>query len=231
MLEWLWSADSGLILGALGFVTGIASLLYARSEVRGTRAQLESGKEQAAEAVHTAGEVAENARKQAVEALRAAGLVAENAKEQARQALLAADLLADAEVSARVRDMRARNFRANPNLPSDIRQIMKAVGGPDAYSVMLDSIDIAQEIFILRQRDLVSDENWRRWMNDQLLLISTSPHFQDIFRREAEQDVLLAEFVEAFQPVFEGRRIADPAKRQRGASEQVAGPLDAVAPP
>ena len=157
--------------------------------------------------------------------MRAAGLVAESAKEQATEALRAADLLADSAVSARVREMRSRNFRANPNLPAGIQEIIKNVGGPDAYSVMLDSMDIAQEIYMLRKRGLVSDENWRRWMNDQMVLISQSPTFRDIFRRDADQGVLFPEFVQAFQPVFEGRRIADPNKDRGMAAEGAAEAL------
>ena len=209
MLDLVWQADAGLLLGALGFITGMASVIYARSQARGAHAQVEG------------------ARRQAESALRAAELVAESAREQAAQALLAANLLADSAVSARVRDVRARNFRSNPNLPAHVQATIATMGGAEAYTVMLDSMDVAQEIFVLRGRGLVSDENWRRWMNDQMVLISRSPHFQDLFQREATQGVLLASFVAAFQPVFEGRRIADPAQPS-GASRVASGGVVAV---
>ena len=62
MFNWLWNADTGLMLGALGSITGIASLIYARSQAHGAHAQ------------------AEGVRRQAIEALRAAELVAEGAR-------------------------------------------------------------------------------------------------------------------------------------------------------
>ena len=169
----------------------------------------ENARIQAVEALDAAELVAESAREQAVEALRAAGLVAESARQQAEQALRAAELLANSAVSARVREVRSRNFRANPNLPSGIQAIIAQVGGPDAYAVMLDSIDVAQEIYVLRTRGMVSDEHWRMWMNDQMVLIAQSPSFQDVFQRAADQGILAPEFVESFAPVFHGRRIAD----------------------
>jgi hypothetical protein len=239
MLEWLWRSDPGLLLGALGFVSGIASVLYARSQARGAHAQVDGARKQAEEALVAAGLVAENARQQALEALRAAGLVAEGAKqqavealraaglvaegarEQAAQALLAAELLASSAVSARVREVRARNFRSNPGLPAAIAATIAKAGGPDAYSVMLDSMDVAQEIYVLRQRGLVSDENWRRWMDDQMLLVSRTPSFEEVFRRDAAAGILAPAFVEAFGPVLAGRRIADPGP---------AGPASAVRP-
>src|SRR5688572_33235696 len=97
MLDWLWQADTGLLLGALGFVSGIASLIYSRSQARGTHAQLKSAKEQAEQALRAAELVAEGARQQAVEALKAAGLVAESAREQASEALKAAGLVRSEE--------------------------------------------------------------------------------------------------------------------------------------
>jgi hypothetical protein len=284
MYDWLWQADAGLMLGGLGFVTGLASLLYARNQARDARAQVknsrlqaeealraaglvadgareqavealraaslvaESAKQQAVEALRAAGLVAENARiqavealdaaelvaegakqqavealraaglvaessrEQAVEALRAAGLVAEGARQQAEQALRAAELLANSAVSARVREMRARNFRANPNLPAGIQAIIEQVGGPDAYAVMLDSMDVAQEIYLLRARGMVSDEHWRMWMNDQMVLIAQSPSFQEVFQRAADQGALQPEFVVAFTPVFGGKGILDPER-------------------
>jgi hypothetical protein len=170
----------------------------------------ENARIQAVEALDAAELVAESAREQAVEALRAAGLVAESSRRQAEQALRAAELLANSAVSARVREMRARNFRANPNLPAGIQAIIKQVGGPDAYAVMLDSIDVAQEIYVLRTRGMVSDDHWRMWMNDQMVLIAQSPSFQEVFQRAADQGVLVPDFIECFAPVFHGRRIADP---------------------
>lgn len=187
-----------------------------------------SAKEQAAEALRAAGLVAEGSREQAVEALRAAGLVAESARKQADQALRAAELLANSAVSARVREMRARNFRVNPNLPSGIQLIIQQVGGPEAYAVMLDSMDVAQEIYVLRARGMVSDDHWRMWMNDQMVLIAQSPSFQDVFQRAADQGVLVPEFVQAFAPVFHGQRIVDPGTpRAKSLAAALAdGPLD-----
>jgi hypothetical protein len=260
MLDLLWTGDTGLLLGALGFVSGIASLIYSRSQARGTHAQLKSAKqqaeqalraaelvadgarqqaaealkaaslvaqsarEQAVEALRAAGIVAENARIQAIEALSAARLVAEGAREQAAQALLAAELLASSAVSARVREVRARNFRSTPDLPASVQATIAQAGGADAYSVMLDSMDVAQEIYVLRQRGLVSDENWRRWMDDQMLLVSRTPSFEEAFRRDAEAGILAPAFVAAFEPVFGGGRVADPepAKAHRNHQAQVA---------
>ncbi|HET6398975.1 MAG TPA: hypothetical protein VFH47_05420 [Candidatus Thermoplasmatota archaeon] len=266
MFEWLWQADTGLLLGSLGFMTGIASLIYSRREVKGTLAQVQVGrnqaesalraaelvaenarqqaiealraaglvaegaKQQAVEALRAAGLVAEGSREQAIEALRAAGLVAESARQQAEQALRAAELLANSAVSARVREMRARNFRANPNLPAGIQAIIRQAGGPEAYAVMLDSMDVAQEIHVLRSRGMVSDEHWRLWMNDQMVLIAQSPAFQEVFQRAADQGVLRAEFVAAFLPVFSGLRIVDPWKHEEPAAGPPAAALAPVAP-
>jgi hypothetical protein len=177
----------------------------------------ETSRQQAAEALTAARLVADGAREQALEAVRAAGLVAESARQQAGEALRAAELLANSEVSARVREMRARNFRANPNLPADIQQTMEKAGGADAYSVILDSMDIAQEIYFLRKRGMVSNEHWRMWMNDQMVLIAHSPSFEDVFQRAVSKGVLFGEFVEAFQPVLQGRGIEDPSAAQRTA--------------
>ncbi|HUR62320.1 MAG TPA: hypothetical protein VM286_08175 [Candidatus Thermoplasmatota archaeon] len=285
------SADTGIILGALGFMTGIASLVYARSQALGAHAQVdgarqqavealraaalvaegareqaaealraaaivaEGGRQQAIEALKAAGLVAEGAREQAAEALRAAGLVAESARTQAAEALRAAavvaqsgreqaaealraaalvadsarvqaaealraaELLASSAVSARVREVRARNLHANPSLPARVQETIAQAGGPAAYSVMLDAIDVAQEIYFLRERGLVSDEDWRRWMDDQMLLIAHTPSFQGIFRRDASDGILRQEFVVAFEPVFAGQRVADPRRTHTMALE------------
>lgn len=218
MFDWLSGAGSGLVLGGLGFVTGIASLVYARSQARGAHAQVQGAREQALEALRAAGLVAESAREQAAEALRAAGLVAESARQQAADALVAADLLASSAVSARVREMRARNLRSNPNLPPDIQEVIQRAGGADAYSVVLDAIDIAQEVYFLRKRGLVSDENWRHWIDDQMALVARSPSFEDVFRRDAAEGELFAEFATAFEPVFQGRLMVDPGRPAHGAA-------------
>jgi hypothetical protein len=228
MLEWLWNADDGLWLGAIGLVTAIVSLIYARSQARGAKAQVEAARSQAVEALvaaqllakgarETAAEalraaqlVAKGARETAAEALRAAGLVAENARQQAVQALRAAELLANSAVSARVREMRSRNFQSNPDLPAPIKALIKEVGGPVVYGVMLDSVDIAQEIYVLRKRRMVSDDHWQMWMDDHMVLIARSPGFQKVFRRAASKRALQQDFVEAFETAFQGHPIEDP---------------------
>ena len=105
MFNWLWNADTGLMLGALGSITGIASLIYARSQAHGAHAQAEGVRQQAIEALRAAELVAEGVRQQALEALRAAGLVAESARQQAVEALRAAGLVAE---SARQQAVEAR---------------------------------------------------------------------------------------------------------------------------
>jgi hypothetical protein len=76
-------------------------------------------------------------------------------------------------------------------------------------------MDIAQEIYLLRSRGMVSDEHWRMWMNDQMVLIAQSPSFHEVFQRATDQGVLSPEFVEAFAPVFQNNRITDPAAAPR----------------
>jgi formate dehydrogenase maturation protein FdhE len=107
ILDWLWSADTGLMLGALGFVSGIASLIYSRSQARGTHAQLRSARVQAEEALRAAELVADGARQQALEALKAAGLVAEAARQQALEALKAAGLVAESAREQAIEALRA----------------------------------------------------------------------------------------------------------------------------
>jgi len=231
--------DYGIILGALGLISGIASAAYSRGQVVAARAQLkdareqaiealraaelvaENARKQATEALHAAELVAENARKQAIEALRAAELVAENAREQAIEALRAAELVAEnarkqavdlaiSDISARVRAMRASNFQSNPSLPQELQDLMKRSGGPGAYSVLLDAMEAAQDIYFLRKRGHVTDEQWRWWMHEDLPLVVGSPAFEEVFRRAAKQEVLVEEFVAAFEHVLHGRDIADP---------------------
>jgi len=216
MFEWLWNADEGLWLGAFGFVTAIASLVYARGQARGAKAQVEGARRQAVEALLAAQLVAKGARETAAEALRAAGLVAENARRQAVQTVQAAELLANSAVSARVREMRARNLRSNRDLPASIKAVIEQVGGPEAYSLMLDSVDTAQEIYSLRKRSMVSEESWRLWMDDQMMLIARSPSFKIVFHRAARAGALRPDFVQAYQAVFEGHALDDPLIAQEG---------------
>lgn len=228
MFDWLFSGDTGMFLGAFGFITGIASLIYARSQARGAHAQVESARKQAVEALRAAELVAKGAREQAVEALRAAGLVAENAREravkaltaaglvaenarlQAAQALRAAELVANAGVSARVREMRARNLRFNPALPAPVHSMMKQAGGPDAYGLLLDAIDIAQEIYSLRKAGVVSDDQWRMWINDQIGPMAASSNFQAVFRQAAKNGSVSRDFAASFEPILLGHPIHDP---------------------
>ncbi|HEV8360158.1 MAG TPA: hypothetical protein VGR28_06860 [Candidatus Thermoplasmatota archaeon] len=222
------AGDYGILLGALGLVSGMASAAYARGQVLAARAQLkdareqalealraaelaaETKREQALEALRAAELVAENARAQALEALRAAELVAENARKQADAALRAAELLALSDISARVRAMRASSFEANPSLPLELQAVIERAGGPRAYSVLLDALEAAQEIYLLRKLGAVTNEQWRRWMHDDMPLIVRSPAFEEVFRRAAKENMLAAEFIAGFEPVLRGRDVVDP---------------------
>jgi hypothetical protein len=205
------AGDYGLLLGALGLLSGIASAAYARGQVLAARAQSKDAREQALEALRAAELVAENAREQALEALRAAELVAENARKQADAALRAAELLALSDISARVRAMRASNFELNPSLPPELQAVIQRAGGPSAYSVLLDAMEAAQEIYLLRKLGAVTNEQWRKWMHDDMPLIVRSPAFEEVFRRAAKENMLAAEFVAGFEPVLRGRDVVDPA--------------------
>jgi multidrug efflux pump subunit AcrA (membrane-fusion protein) len=225
--------DYGVLLGALGLISGMASAAYSRGQVVAARAQLKDAREQAVEALRAADLVAENAREQAdaalraaellaenarqqaVEALRAAELVAETARKQADAALRVAELLAISDISARVRAMRASNFASNPSLPDELQAAIKRAGGAAEYSVLLDSMEAAQEIYFLRKRGAVTRDQWRGWMHD-IPLVVANPVFEEVFRRAAKQDVLAAEFVAAFEPVLRGEDIVDPADELSG---------------
>ena len=174
----------------------------------------ETARGQAVEALRAAELVAETARGQAVEALRAADLVAATARKQADAALRVAELLAISDLSGRVRAMRASNFASNPRLPPDLQGLIKHAGGPGAYSVLVDAMEAAQEIFALRQRGAVTGEQWRGWMHDDIALVLGNPAFEEVFRRAAKQGELAEDFVAAFEPLLRGRDVADPLGQQ-----------------
>ncbi|MHB8585674.1 MAG: hypothetical protein ACYDDF_07545 [Thermoplasmatota archaeon] len=177
----LFGLDTGTLLGGAGVIVAFGSLIYTLRQLR----------------------VAENSTRFAEEQARAA-------RAQADEAKRVAILTSNAEVSERLRELRARNLRTNPSPPNDLQKLIEIAGGLERYIMFRDTIDTVQDVYFLRKAGAITDEHWRVLMKGQMPTVVHNPGFQEIYRTLLRTNLVSDEFERFFEPIFDGKEVGDP---------------------
>jgi hypothetical protein len=118
---------------------------------------------------------------------------------------------------ARIRDHRSHMFRTpggvealEASLPKGQTPQWTDAGSVELFLVYRDEMDTFQDVYLLRTRGALPDEEWQLWVRYYMRIPTTNAAFRKVFESVAERGGLLPEFVAFYRPLFEGAEPADP---------------------
>ncbi|MHB8606339.1 MAG: hypothetical protein ACYDCK_13905 [Thermoplasmatota archaeon] len=175
--------DYGVVLGALGIATGLASLAYARGQTHAARA------------------AADAAMKQAAEANRAASFDASR------------DMLANYLAIRNRRFTNPTSLAAIRKASPDVAALLDEVGGAEVYLLYRELADTFQSIYHMRVKGLVSDEDWYVWTEQHMGGPPLIPEFERVYRFAVKAGWMQPDFAKWYENYFgDGPSPPDPKR-------------------